>query len=162
MPKVVCNSSPLIHLSKAGLLILLRDLFQEIYVPGEVLAESVEDSNRFPDANEIKKADWIHPVAINDVDLKTALMLMIDEGEAAAIVLALEQKADLVLMDDYDGRAVAKEYNLKVTGTIGILLRAKYEGKIASLRHELDVLKENGFWMNEVIYQRFLKEANEA
>ena len=74
MPKVVCNSSPLIHLSKAGLLILLRDLFQEIYVPEEVLAESVEDSDRFPDAIEIKKADWIHPVAINNMDLKAGAL----------------------------------------------------------------------------------------
>ena len=88
-------------------------------------------------------------------------MLILDEGEAAVIVLALEQNADLVLMDDYDGRAVAAEYSLRVTGTIGLLLKAKYEGKIASLKQELDALKENGFWLSEGLYQKFLKEARE-
>ncbi|MGV8174687.1 MAG: DUF3368 domain-containing protein [Methanothrix sp.] len=145
MPKVVCNSSPLIHLSKAGRLGLLRDFFQEILVPREVLRESVENSGGAEDAKEIKKADWIYPLSIGDTDLKKALKMTLDDGEAAAIVLALEQEADIVLMDDYDGRAVAKEYNLVVTGTIGILLKAKVEGKIPSLRHDLDVLMENGF-----------------
>lgn len=162
MQKVVCNSSPLIHLSKAGRLSLLRDFFQEILVPKKVLMESVENSGGAEDAKEIENADWIHPMTIEDLDLKKALKLTIDEGEAAAIVLALEQKADLVLMDDYDGRAMAKEYNLKVVGTIGILLKAKLEGKTISLRHDLDVLRKNGFWLSEELYLRLIAEANEA
>ena len=162
MPKVVCNSSPLIHLSKAGRLNLLREFFQEILVPEEVLVESVENSCGAEDAKEIEKADWIHPIAIENMDLKMALKLTLDEGEAAAIVLALEQKADLVLMDDYDGRAMAKEYNLKVIGTIGILLKAKLEGKTISLRNDLDLLRKNGFWLSEELYLKFITEANEA
>jgi len=162
LPKVVCNSSPLIHLSKAGRLSLLRDFFQEILVPEEVLVESVENSGGAQDAKEIENADWIHPMAIEDLDLKKALKLTIDEGEAAAIVLALEQKADLVLMDDYDGRAMAKEYNLKVIGTIGVLLKAKLEGKTISFKHDLDVLRKNGFWLSEELYLKIITEANEA
>ena len=159
MPKVVCNSSPLIHLSKAGRLSLLRDFFQEILVPREVLTESVENSGGAKDAKEIKEADWIHLLSIEDMDLKKALKLTLDDGEAAAIVLALEQKADIVLMDDYDGRTVAKEYDLMVTGTIGILLKAKLEGKIPSLRHDLDVLRESGFWLGEELYLKILEQA---
>ena len=162
MPKVVCNSSPLIHLSKAGRLSLLRDFFQEILVPREVLTESVENSGGAKDAKEIKEADWIHLLSIEDMDLKKALKLTLDDGEAAAIVLALEQKADIVLMDDYDGRTVAKEYDLMVTGTIGILLKAKLEGKIPSLRQDLDVLRESGFWLGEELYLKILEQANEA
>ena len=162
MPKVVCNSSPLIHLSKAGRLSLLRDFFQEILVPREVLTESVENSGGAKDAKEIKEADWIHLLSIEDMDLKKALKLTLDDGEAAAIVLALEQKADIVLMDDYDGRTVAKEYDLMVTGTIGILLKAKLEGKIPSLRHDLDGLRESGFWLGEELYLKILEQANEA
>jgi len=124
--------------------------------------ESVENSGGAEDAKEIENADWIHPMTIEDLDLKKALKLTIDEGEAAAIVLALEQKADLVLMDDYDGRAMAKEYNLKVVGTIGILLKAKLEGKTISLRHDLDVLRKNGFWLSEELYLKLIAEANEA
>jgi len=124
--------------------------------------ESVENSGGAQDAKEIENAGWIHPMAIVDMDLKKALKLTIDEGEAAAIVLALEQNADFVLMDDYDGRAMAKEYNLKVIGTIGILLKAKLEGKTISLRHDLDVLRKNGFWLGEELYLKLITEANEA
>jgi len=162
LPKVVCNSSPLIHLSKAGKLSLLKDFFQEIFVPEEVWMESVENSGGAPDAKEIEIADWIHPVPIMDADLKKALRLTIDEGEAAAIVLALEQKADIILMDDYDGRAMAREYSLKVIGTIGILLKAKLEGKTHSFKHDLDALRSNGFWLDEALYLRLITEANEA
>jgi hypothetical protein len=140
----------------------LRDFFQEILVPVEVLTESVENSGGAKDAKEIEKADWIHPLSIKDTDLKKALKMTLNDGEAAAIVLALEQKADLVLMDDYDGRAVAKEYNLIVTGTIGILLKAKLDGKIPSLRYDLTVLRENGFWLDEELCLKLLTQANEA
>jgi predicted nucleic acid-binding protein len=162
LQKVVCNSSPLIHLSKAGKLSLLKDFFQEIFVPEEVWMESVENSGGAQDAKEIENADWIHPKPIMDADLKKALRLTIDEGEAAAIVLALEQKADIILMDDYDGRAMAREYSLKVIGTIGILLKAKLEGKTPSFKHDLDALRSNGFWMDEALYLRLITEANEA
>ena len=162
MPKVVCNSSPLIHLSKAGKLSLLKDFFQEVFVPEEVWMESVENSGGAQDAKEIEKADWIHPMPIADTDLKKALRLTIDEGEAAAIVLALEEKADIILMDDYDGRAVAREYSLKVIGTIGILLKAKLEGKTHSFKQDLDSLRSNGFWLDEALYLRLITEANEV
>lgn len=161
MLKVVCNSSPLIHLSKIGRLHLLTNLFQEILVPEEVLLESVENSNDSPDAKDIEQAPWIRVIKIEDTDLKKALMLMLDEGEAASIVLAIEQRADLVILDDYDGRIVAKEYRLNVIGTIGVLLRAKLTGKISSLRHELDSLKDSGFWLSEELYQRALEESGE-
>ncbi|VVB72113.1 Uncharacterised protein [uncultured archaeon] len=161
MPEVVCNSTPLIHLSKAGRLYLLKDFFQEILVPKEVLVETIVNGNGSPYAREIEKSDWIRPIAIRDANLETALKLILDDDESAVIVLALEQNADLVLMDDYDGRAVAAEYSLRVAGTIGLLLKAKYEGKIVSLGHELDILKEGGFWLSEGLYQRFLKEAGE-
>ena len=131
-------------------------------MPEEVLMESIENSGGAKDAKEIKNANWIHPMAIEDLDLKKALKLTIDEGEAAVIVLALEQKADLVIMDDYDGRAMAKEYNLKVIGTIGILLKAKLEGKTISLKNDLAILKRNGFWLSEELCLKLIKEANEA
>ncbi len=162
MQKVIYNSTPLIHLYKAGRLHLLKDFFAEILIPKEVLGESVEDSSGSPDAKEIESAAWIHPVEIQNSDLKKALMFLLDEGESAAIVLALEQKASLIIIDDYDARVVAREYGLKVTGTIGLLIRAKYAGKISSLKDELDGSKESGFWLSKELYQRVLKESGEA
>ena len=78
-----------------------------------------------------------------------------------AIVLALEESADLILLDDYEARRVARSFGLKVTGTIGILIRAKHEGKIESLKDEIERLMKTGFWVSRELYERILKESGE-
>lgn len=85
----------------------------------------------------------------------------IDRGEAEVIALALEQKASLVLLDDSDAREKARIYQLEITGIIGILLRAKYCGKIASLAKTLEALQNSGFWMHDRLIHRVLLEADE-
>jgi len=63
-------------------------------------------------------------------------------GEREAIALALEVMADLVILDDQQGRHVARERGLPVTGTVGILIEARERRMIPSVRHELDHLIE--------------------
>jgi len=159
---VVSNSTPLIHLAKIGRLDLLRKFFGEVFIPKAVYRECVLEGKGSKDAELIEKADWIKVVEIKDETLKKSLMLELDEGESEAIVLSLEMNADLLLIDDYDGREVARALGLKVTGTIGVLLRAKFREKIPSLRVELEKLKETGFWLSEGLYKRILEEAGEG
>ncbi len=135
---VVSNSTPLIHLAKIGRLELLGEFFGEVLIPEAVYRECVVEER-----------------------LKRSLMIKLDEGESEAIVLALEKKADLILIDDYDGREVARALGLKVTGTIGILLKAKFSGRITSLKDELEKLKSTGFWLSEGLYEKILKKAGE-
>ena len=101
-------------------------------------------------------------MGIKDEILKKSLMFQLDEGESETIVLALEKKVELVLIDDYDGKELARAMGLNVTGTIGILLRAKFKGKIGSLKEELDKLKATGFWLSEELYKRILEEVGEG
>ncbi len=130
---VVSNSTPLIHLAKIGRLELLREFFGEILIPEAVYRECVIEGDDSEDARAIKNAEWIKVERIADERLKRSLMIELDEGESEAIVLALEKSAELALIDDYDGREVAKALGLRVTGTIGILLKAKFTGRITSL-----------------------------
>jgi len=60
------------------------------------------------------------------------------------------------LPNDYEAREVARNYKLNITGVIGILIRAKYEGKITSLEDALEKLKETGFWIGDDLYTRIL------
>jgi len=159
---VVSNSTPLIHLAKIGRLELLREFFGEVLIPEAVYRECVIEGKGSEDAKLIENAGWIRVERIRDERLKKSLMIELDEGESEAIVLAIEKGAEMLLMDDYDGREVARALGLKTTGTIGILLRAKIEGRIEGIKDELDKLKETGFWLSEGLYRRILEEAGEG
>jgi len=77
--------------------------------------------------------------------------------------LAVEQQAEVTFLDETDARRTAEIYGLRKTGVIGILMRAKLQGKISSLKEELDRLREEtGFWIDEQLYQQALREVEEA
>ena len=122
---VVSDSSPLIHLSQIGRLSLLRELFGGLLIPPAVYREVVVEGRGRPGSREVKEASWIDVVEVRNEHLKRILQLLLDEGEAEAIVLALETSASLVLLDGLEARLQAKRLGLRVTGTLGILLRAK-------------------------------------
>ena len=130
-------------------------------VPEAVYRECVAESGGRDDAAKIAKAKWIRVRKIRDENLKRALMMELDEGEAEAIVLALEKSADLLLLDDYEARRVARSLGLKVTGTIGILIKAKNDGKIKSLKDEIEKLMKTGFWISKELYERILERLEE-
>jgi len=159
---VISNSSPLIHLSQIGRLDLLRKLFSRLLIPPAVYREVVIEGQGRPGSREVMKASWIKVVEIKNEYLKRVLQLQLDEGEAEAIVLALEVDANLILLDDREARLQAKRLGLKVTGTLGILLRAKKHGLVKSLREELNRLKETGFRVSKSLEEEILKAAGEG
>jgi predicted nucleic acid-binding protein len=161
LPKVVCNSSPLIHLTRIGELEILREIFKEVLIPEAVYREVVIEGRDREDVGKIKTATWIHIAGIKNIELKKALNTSLDEGESEAIVLALQKKADIILLDDYDAREFARIYGLKITGTIGVLMKAKCMGRISSLSEILENLKETGFWINEDLRSQVLRDAGE-
>jgi predicted nucleic acid-binding protein len=67
----------------------------------------------------------------------------------------------MIVLDDQQGRNVARERNLAVTGTIGVLIEAKGRDMIPSVRRELDLLIEAGMWIDEAFYHRILQEFDE-
>ena len=100
-------------------------------------------------------------VQVTNQNLVTLLNAEIDRGEAEAIALALETRAALILLDDAEAREKARLYHLKMTGLLGILLRARKSGKIASLSEKLDALRHTGFWLNAGLTDRLLYEVGE-
>jgi predicted nucleic acid-binding protein len=108
------------------------------------------------------RSEWIKVESLQNSHVRQSLMLELDRGEAAAIALALELGVSQVLMDEADGRAVAKAMDLRPTGVLGILLRAKYQGKISSVSDEMARLRnEAGFFIAESLFRYVQREAGE-
>lgn len=160
MPLVVSNSSPIIHLAKLGRLAILKEFYGSLTVPDMVWQECTVSGKGRAEVARITEATWIKKVTVQD-RIVTILRHEIDYGEAEAIALALERKADLLLLDDAEAREKARLYNITITGTLGILLRARKELLIPSLRETLCELASTGFWLHDKLAARLLAEVGE-
>nr|BAL57698.1 hypothetical conserved protein [uncultured Acetothermia bacterium]BAL59382.1 hypothetical conserved protein [Candidatus Acetothermum autotrophicum] len=145
---VVTNSTCLISLERIGQLDLLPALFEPVFIPPKVQEEF--GSMRA----------WLVEQAPQNAALVMALKQLVDVGEAEAIALAFEQKTTLVL-DDRKARQVAKRLGVRIIGTVGILVRAKKQGILASIRPQLEALKNVGFRITPELEQEALRLANE-
>jgi predicted nucleic acid-binding protein len=158
---IVCDTSPLLILAKVGRLRLLTTLYGSVEIPMAVLDEV--NVRQRPDAEAIRH--WRHKQDISVREPSEASLHRLPEelgdGERAALALAIERDADLVVLDDQQGRRIAKQRGLSVTGTIGVLVEARADGHVDSLRQELDRVVEAGLWISESFYERLLQEFGE-
>ena len=153
--KVISNSSPIILLSKVGRLHILQALYKEIVIPEAVYKEVFEFRQ------EIEKPEWIKVKNISDKSAGRFLVSSLGPGESEAIVLALESKSDLLLLDDYRARNYANSVGLKITGTAGILVDARDKGIIDKVKEVLDALIKSDYRISESLYQAVIKKAGE-
>ena len=158
---VVSNTSPILNLAIVGQLELMRQQFGQVQIPLGVLSELKVQENR-PGSKEIQAAlesGWIQVREITSLFNVQLLQQVLDRGEAEAIALAVELQADWMLLDERDGRKVAKSLGLKVTGVLGILLRAKQGGKLSSLPEVIDALvAKAGFRIAPELVAKILAE----
>lgn len=158
---VVSNSSPIIHLAKIGYLYLLQEFFGELLIPEAVYEECITEGRNRPEVSIIKQASWLRVMRVTNQNLVNLLNSEIDRGESESIALALENQASLILLDDSDAREKARLYHLKITGILGLLIRAKRTGKLTSLSIVLDTLRDTGFWLSATLIDRLLIDVGE-
>lgn len=158
---VVSNTSPILNLAIVGRLSLLREQFREIWIPRAVLDElrPEEDLPGSPAVREAMAAGWLQVKEVQDQLLVEVLRRDLDKGEAETIALALQAKADWTLLDEREGRRIAKSLGLKATGVLGILLRARREGKLPSLQEASEELREKaGFRIGATLFADLMRE----
>jgi predicted nucleic acid-binding protein len=159
MPKVVSNTTPIISLLKIGQLDLLPQIYSHIMIPEAVYRE-IEDGKNKMFYTELRNLDWIHIWKIRSPDTRLYLFDL-DDGEAETLILAQEQAADLVIIDEKCGRRYAKQMGLSITGTIGVLLRAKYQGLVPEITPLLYELRAKQSWLNDVLITKAQELAGE-
>jgi predicted nucleic acid-binding protein len=144
MRLVVADTGPLNYLILIEQIDLLPALFEKVFVP-----RAVRDELRHRDAPEIVRRwtaeppPWVEIVAF-DASNDDPTLSRLDDGERAAIQLAVRIGAELVLIDDRDGAAVARSMGFAVTGTLGILDLAANRG-LVRLSGVLERLKTTSF-----------------
>ncbi len=161
---IVSNTSPILNLSIIDKLNLLRRQFTEVLIPPAVQME-LKAETQLPGAIAVRQAmeaQWLRVVDLKNSHLVRALALELDQGEAAAIALALELGTEHILIDEHDGRARAKAMGIQPVGVLGVLLRAKREGYLSSVESVLgDLRREAGFFIADNLLEAVLIEAGE-
>lgn len=153
---VVSDSTPLIHLAKIGQVEILFSLYNEILITKEVYREVVEEGNLLEkeDAGVIQDyvGKSIHVKNPSSSSEHLVEKYLIHKGEGDSIQLAKEIGAQLILMNERDGRNAAKSEGIRVKGSIGVLFEAMKAGIIDEKKalNYLEKFRDNPqvFWIN--------------
>ena len=159
MSSVIADAGPLIGLARIGRLNLLRKLFGTIAIPPQVFHELELSSDR-PGTKAILEAidsGWIKLEKIKNPNKLSRLHLLVDAGEADAILLALEQDARMLIIDDKKGRKTAKNIGLPIVGTGGILIAAKRAGHLKEVTSVLNDLAGAGYFISLTLSKRIIE-----
>jgi predicted nucleic acid-binding protein len=151
MPKtIISDTSCLIILTNIGELDLLRRTYGSIVTTVEI---AIEFGERLP--------EWVIIENVSDKQKQQLLEMQIDKGESSAIALALETPDCTVILDDYRARKIAEQLGVNYTGTIGVIIRAKINGVIPSIKPILSKIKETDFRLSAEIERQALLAAGE-
>ncbi len=159
--KIVSNATPLIALAKIDKIDLLRELFEEIYIPDAVYEDVVTRGHGRRGTDEVKNAKWIKRESVKNKMMVALLLAELDKGEAEVLVLAGEIGADKIIIDEKKGRNAAELAGLKIIGTVGILLLAKRQKRIRNVKELLDKLRDEDFRLSSYVYEQTLLKARE-
>ncbi|MDP2208857.1 MAG: DUF3368 domain-containing protein [Bacteroidota bacterium] len=147
---IISNTSCFIVLTNIGELDLLQKTYGKVITTIEV---ATEYGQQFPDLVKIKST--------TDKYRQQILELQIDKGEASVIALAIETPESTIILDDYKARVIAEKLGLMVSGTIGIIIKAKLRGVIPSIKPYLEKIRKTDFRLTTAIEQQALVEAGE-
>lgn len=161
---IVSDTSPLSNLAIVGYVSLLKEIYTTVIIPQAVANELNNVNDEDMEIKQLLSLEWIQIEQITNSELVNRLRNEnnLDLGEAEAITLALELKADDLLIDERLGRREAIRLGLSITGVLGVLLVAKKRGLISSVKPIIDALiTKANFRISHQLYEEVLRTANE-
>lgn len=161
MSVVISDTSPLRALAHLGHVPWLEALFRRVWLPPAVASELRQPP---PAYRPIEVSDWafLEVLAPTSRRRVSELRTTLDVGEAEALALAEELKADIVLIDETAGREAARLGGFTVLGTLGLLVRAKQRGLNPAVAPLIDRLRsELNFFISSGLRRTILRQAGE-
>jgi len=161
LPEIICDTSPIQYLYQLKLLHILSALAQRVIVPPAVVDELAAGRALGVSLPNLDDLNWVvirRPVSALALPLVTDL----GPGETAVLMLALEAREAIVVLDDALARQVAETLGLCLTGTLGLLLDAKRVGLIPKVSPVLDQLQALRFRLAPHTRAAVLKLAGEV
>ena len=156
---IFSNTTPFIALSAIDRLELLPALFGRIHVVEPVVRECA--AGGAINVPALDSLPWVTVLPVTDGDPEPMLM-QLDNGEKWTLHTARQAKAKLLLIDERIGRNVAERMGLKVTGTLGILLKAHQQGLIASFSSTAEDLRVRGIFFHPRLIARLAESVGEG
>ena len=161
---IISNSSPLILLAKVNKLSILEKLYRRISIPYEVYNEAVIKGKKenYSDAalleDYLNKSIFVINLTTEHKEEAEKLKKIIGSGESEAIVLCLQEKAKLLLVDNLEPRKIAQIKGIKCRSTPGILLEA-LKNKIMTFDEYKSAIKELSkyAWLSGDVVAYFLE-----
>lgn len=161
MRKVIVNTTPLIALSHVRQLDILRKMYGEILIPQAVYQELSEKQESVCKKQVDNSLDWIHIEKIRNEMAKLMYKTQLHDGEVEVMILAKEKSADIVIIDDANAKKHAKYLGLPVTGTLGVLIKAKKLGYIDELKPIIQEMIDNHIYISEKLMKFCIQQAGE-
>ena len=159
---LVCDTTVLLYLNRIEMLKLLPSLFKDVYVPSEVVLELDMGRLLRNDTIDPRKIEWVQIIEVSWNDIEKLPKNRLGKGERAVIAYAQSKTNCIVGLDDRLARLLAEEQNIRIVGTIGLLLKAKEAGLISVVRPFLESLLIEGFHLSSGVYQETLTIAGES
>jgi len=156
---VFSNTTPFIALASIRQLDLLPKLFGKIHVVTEVIEECAEGGHII--VPDLKSLPWVIEVSSTE-EITIGILLELDKGEKHTLQMAKAMQADKVIIDEKIGRDVAEYLELEVTGTLGVLLKAKQNGWIDSFSACANGMKEQGIRYHDALIKKLAKIVDEG
>ena len=158
----VINTGPILALiAGLGNLDILRILYKQVLVPYEVSLEILEGGPTNFGIPEFNSADFLTKLDTPTI-IHPYLQSSLDLGESSVIQTALDKKIQTVCIDEMVGRRIARLNGLTLTGSLGVMIRAKKEGHLPALREAIDKMQTHGIRLSEKLISFALKQVDET
>jgi len=160
MRKIIVNSTPLIALAKANKLEILKGMYGHIIIPEAVYKEVTEKDDVAAQRIEAAR-EWIEVCKVDPNMDRRMYKAKLHDGEVEVMLLAQEIGADAVIIDDGAARKTAEYLELPLTGTLGVMIKAKQRGLLEAVMPVVQQMEQNGIFFSKELKEKIRKLSNE-